>query len=103
MEQGWNCMKAREFGFSCSELVHAGCSVQKIRAAGWNDISSALQLRKLGVDAGRLRHAGWKLSELRTAGYSAAELRLAGYAHQAIASLDEAMTLRRGARPQERR
>merc|ERR1712187_703211 len=53
MEHGWNCTRAREFGFDVSELIRAGCSVQKIRAAGWNDISSALQLRKLGIEAGR--------------------------------------------------
>merc|ERR1712039_1022420 len=66
--------------------VNAGCSMLKIRSSGWSDSHSAIALRKLGIDASKMKLGGWALSELGKAGYSTAELRNAGFSAPALAA-----------------
>mmetsp|Transcript_19468 Transcript_19468/g.60220 ORF Transcript_19468/g.60220 Transcript_19468/m.60220 type:complete len:173 (+) Transcript_19468:557-1075(+) len=94
---GWDGVKAREAGFELAEMAAAGCSIRKIRLAGWDDASSAQLLRQVGVDAGPMKLGGWSLSELRTAGYSSADLRLAGFSAASLAALQRVLDRRGGA------
>jgi len=87
MNDGWDCLQAREAGFELSELVNAGCSIRKMRYAGWDDLASAAQLRKLGISAAKMKLGGWTMSILKRAGYSTADLRLAGFSSAGLAAV----------------
>jgi len=86
---GWDCAKAKECGYSLAEMVQAGCSVQRIRDAGFDDFNAAVSLRKNGTSAVTMRTGGWPLSELKKAGYSATELRLAGFSTLAVGAMQQ--------------
>merc|ERR1719421_2281092 len=47
VDAGWDGTDGRLAGFSFSELLAAGCNVQRIRNAGYTDVTIALQLRRL--------------------------------------------------------
>lgn len=89
LASGWDCAKGKEHGYSLAEMVQAGCTMQRIRDAGYNDIDAAAALRAHGIPAVKLKTGGWKLSELTVAGYSATELRLAGYSTAALSAMQQ--------------
>jgi len=89
LASGWDCAKGKEHGHSIWEMVQAGCSMQRIRDAGYNDVDAAAALRALGIPAVKLKASGWKLSELKKAGYSTTELRLAGYSMAALNAMQQ--------------
>jgi len=102
VEHGWDCANAREAGFRIEDLVHAGASVRKIRNAGFNDMTSVTALRKLDVDALRMKHGGFSLNELRFAGYSTADLRLAGFSNAGLQALEKMQVKAKNADPLKR-
>eukprot|EP00927_Polykrikos_kofoidii_P060729 TRINITY_DN55651_c0_g1_i1.p1 TRINITY_DN55651_c0_g1~~TRINITY_DN55651_c0_g1_i1.p1 ORF type:complete len:448 (-),score=88.93 TRINITY_DN55651_c0_g1_i1:112-1341(-) len=103
IDHGWDCAEARQEGFELQELFSCQCSMQRIFSAGWNDVASAAQLRKLGVDGRQMKAGGWGVSQLRLAGYSSADLRLAGYSRQAVSCLEHMLARRANLDPGERR
>eukprot|EP00933_Yihiella_yeosuensis_P028735 TRINITY_DN22568_c0_g1_i1.p1 TRINITY_DN22568_c0_g1~~TRINITY_DN22568_c0_g1_i1.p1 ORF type:complete len:434 (+),score=103.91 TRINITY_DN22568_c0_g1_i1:83-1384(+) len=88
IQEGWDCVGAREAQFTLPELVKAGATVQRLRAAGFNDVPSAVSLKKQGVDALKLKKGGFPLSDLRAAGYSSSDLRRAGFSSDSIRAVD---------------
>eukprot|EP00930_Biecheleria_cincta_P083900 TRINITY_DN73405_c0_g1_i1.p1 TRINITY_DN73405_c0_g1~~TRINITY_DN73405_c0_g1_i1.p1 ORF type:complete len:419 (-),score=97.24 TRINITY_DN73405_c0_g1_i1:8-1264(-) len=100
---GWDCTNAKEAGFKIMDLVNGGATVRKIRNAGFTDIASVVVLRKLNVEALRMKQGGFSLSELRTAGYSTAELRLAGFSSVSMAALEKLEIRLRDGNPLQRR
>jgi len=94
LASGWNCLHARDVGFELHELVKAGCSVERIREAGFDDLPSAAVLRRMGVTAEQMKRGGWPLSELRLAGFGSAELRCAGFSVSALMLTHQALEKR---------
>lgn len=92
VDAGWDCTQAREAGFKITDLVNGGATMRKIRNAGFTDTASIVVLRKLNVEALKMKQGGFSLSELRTAGYSTAELRLAGFSSVSMAALEKLET-----------
>lgn len=86
---GWDCHRCKESGYSLTDLVKVGCTTQRIRDAGYDDLEAAIDLRKHGVPAEKMKLGGWPLSYLKQAGYSATELRLAGYSMLAIHAVEQ--------------
>lgn len=86
---GWDCKLAREAGFKIADLLAAGASVKNLRTAGFTDTASVAALRKLRVEAWKMKLGGFSLSDLRNGGYSSAELRIAGFSSESIAALEK--------------
>lgn len=89
LSAGWDCRLAREAGFKIADLVAAGASVKNLRNAGFTDTASVAALRKLRVEAWKMKLGGFTLSDMRNGGYSSAELRLAGFSSESIAALEK--------------
>jgi len=100
---GWACLGARQSGFELAEMLQVGCSIARLRNVGWDDLSSAVQLRKMGVDAHRMKLGGWTCCELRAAGFSISTLRQAGFSTLALAALPKAMAWQEGRPTTERK
>eukprot|EP00913_Durusdinium_trenchii_P012535 g11770.t1 len=64
-------------------------SVKNLRNAGFTDTASVAALRKLRVEAWKMKLGGFTLSDMRNGGYSSAELRLAGFSSESIAALEK--------------
>lgn len=86
---GWDCHRCKESGYCLKDLVKVGCTMQRVREAGYDDLDAAIALRALGVPAVKMKTGGWPLSYLKRAGYSATELRLAGYSMLAINAVEQ--------------
>lgn len=86
---GWDCKGAREAGFKIADLLAAGASVKNLRTAGFTDTASVAALRKLRVEAWKMKLGGFSLSDLRNGGYSSAELRIAGFSSDSLAALEK--------------
>lgn len=86
---GWDCHRCKESGYNLTDLVKVGCTMQRVRDAGYDDLDAAIALRLEGVAAVKMRQGGWPLSMLKQAGYSATELRLAGYSMLAIMAVEQ--------------
>jgi len=84
---GWDCARSKESGYTLIELVQAGCTILRMRDAGYNDLDAAVSLRANGISAARMKSSGWPLSQLMEAGYSAMDLRLAGYSTGAVGAM----------------
>lgn len=93
---GWDGSQGREAGYTLDALVEAGCSVRKIRTAGYDDFLAAVSLRKLGMAAKQMKFGGWPLSELKLSGFSTTDLRLAGYSTAALSSLQQQIVKAKG-------
>eukprot|EP00435_Cladocopium_sp_Y103_P001056 s3098_g1.t1 len=78
-----------EAGFKIADLLAAGASVKNLRTAGFNDTASVAALRKLRVEAWKMKLGGFSLSDLRNGGYSSAELRIAGFSSDSLAALEK--------------
>mmetsp|Transcript_11740 Transcript_11740/g.28095 ORF Transcript_11740/g.28095 Transcript_11740/m.28095 type:complete len:426 (+) Transcript_11740:44-1321(+) len=89
LSAGWDCRHAREAGFRIADLAAAGATVRNMRTAGFTDVASVVALRKLRVQAWKMKLGGFTLSDLRNGGYSSAELRLAGFTSASIAALEK--------------
>eukprot|EP00434_Breviolum_minutum_P023735 symbB.v1.2.020934.t1/scaffold1787.1/size187711/8 len=89
VDQKMTFVVAEFAGFKIADLLAAGASVKNLRTAGFTDTASVAALRKLRVEAWKMKLGGFSLSDLRNGGYSSAELRIAGFSSESIAALEK--------------